>query len=197
MDDPQQQAGQTGDGDAREELKKKLEAAQKREADETKQHQEEDLKKLETELESLKSAATESERKALRALADLHNAGKRMEEEKAMFAAFAGQNLILELLEIYDNYHRLLEHRPADLPKDEWHKGLELIDQQFQKFLETQGVKRLETQVGDHIDPQKHQAVMSGEGEEGIILDIFSHGYEMRGRVIRTAKVKVGKAKAA
>lgn len=135
--------------------------------------------------------------KTKRALADLENARRRMEEEKNAFAAFATQAFIIQMLELYDNFHRLLTHQPEIKSQDEsmkqWLKGLELIDQQFQSFLERQGVKRTTVQVGEKIDPQKHEAVMSGEGEEGVILEVFSVGYEMRGRVIQTAKVKVGK----
>lgn len=168
-------------------LKKKLEEAKKKEQQETAND------KAVSEVDELKAAKADAEAKALRALADVHNARKRMEEEKALFISFATQELILQLLDIYDNYHRLMTHKPADLKMDEWHKGLELLDQQFKGLLERQGVKVIEVKAGDHIDPSKHEAVMTGEGEDGVILEIFSSGYEMRGRIIRTAKVKVGK----
>ena len=144
-------------------------------------------------LEQLKAAKAEAEAKAIRALADLQNAKKRMEEEKASFAVFANQMLILKVLDIYENYHRLMTHKPTDLKMDEWHKGLELIDEQFKKFLEQQGVSMVEAKPGDAIDPNKHEAVMTGDGKDGEILEVFSPGYEMGGRAIKTAKVKVGK----
>ncbi|MGE3279151.1 MAG: nucleotide exchange factor GrpE, partial [Candidatus Altimarinota bacterium] len=66
--------------------------------------------------------------------------------------------------------------------------------QQFQSFLEQQGVKKLEVKSGEMINPEHHEAVMSGEGADGQILEVFSPGYEMKGRIIKTAKVKVGRA---
>ncbi len=86
-----------------------------------------------------------------------------------------------------------MTHKPEDLPESEWLKGLELIDQQFQKFMEQQGVVQIETKVGGTIDPEKHEAMMTDEGEKDEILEVFSEGFEMNGRVIKTAKVKVGK----
>lgn len=175
------------------ELKKKLEEAQQKEAANQEASMNGEMKKLEEEIEALKAANEEAQTKALRALADLQNARRRMEEEKASFAAFAAQSLVLKVLEIYENYHRLLEHKPEGIPEGEWLKGLELIDQQFQSFLDQQGVKKLEVKPGDMINPEHHEAVMTGEGEAGHILEVFSPAYEMKGRIIKTAKVKVGK----
>lgn len=182
------------------ELKKKIEEAQQKEGEERVEQANGEMKKLEEEIQALKLANEDAQTKALRALADLQNARRRMEEEKASFAAFANQSLILKVLDIYENYHRLLEHKPGGLDEEmkkrgneEWVKGLELIDQQFQSFLDQQGVKKIEAKPGDTINPEQHEAVMSGEGEQGVILEVFSPGYEMKGRVVKTAKVKVGK----
>lgn len=195
MNDQNQGGGQQ-DGtssDDLSELKKKVEEAQQQEAAFSAEQQNGEMKKLSEEIEALKAANEDAQSKALRALADLQNARRRMEEEKASFVAFASQSLVLKVLDIYENYHRLLSHKPEGLPDGEWLKGLELIDQQFQGFLEQQGVKVVEALVGEKINPEKQEAVMSGEGEEGVILEVFSPGYEMKGRVIKTAKVKVGK----
>ena len=169
-------------------LKKKITDAQKRE--EKSLH-----KNYQDEIEDLRQASQESKDQMVRAFAELKNAQRRMEEEKNAFAAFAAQSLVLQVLDIYDNYHRLMEHKPDGLPEDEWHKGLDMIDAQFGKFLEQQGVTVIEVKVGDKIDPERHEAMMTDKGPEGEILEVFSKGYEMKGRVIKTAKVKVGKGK--
>lgn len=188
QDNSQQQGaeGQAGDQGSLDALKKKVEDARQQEQGSLHAEYGEKMAELE-------KAKADAEAKAVRALADLQNARKRMEEEKATFAVFAAQSLVLKVLDIYENYHRLMQHKPEGLPQDEWHKGLDLIDQQFQKFLEEQGVTVLVAKAGELIDPVKHEVVMSGEGAEGLILEVFSPGYEMGGRVIKTAKVKVGK----
>lgn len=180
------------------EIRKKIEAAKKRE-------EEASRSTLQDEIDALKKAVADEHGKALRALADLQNARKRMEEEKATFVAFAAQQIVVQAIDLYENLHRLIVHAPsvpatatAEEKKkhEEWQKGLSLIDQQFQRFFEQQGVKRIDVKIGDPIDPSRHEAVMSGEGKEGAILEILTNGYELRGRVIRTAKVKVGITKA-
>jgi len=184
---PSSKASQkSGQGGGMDELKKKIADAQKNEEKSVHESYQEEINQL-------KLSQKEVEDQAMRALAELKNAQRRMEEEKSQFAAFATKGLVLQVLEIYENYHRLITHKPGGIPDDEWHKGLELIDLQFGKFLEQQGVTQIEAKVGDQIDPEKHEAMMTGEGKAGEILEVFSEGYEMRGRVIKTAKVKVGK----
>ena len=165
------------------ELQQKIAEAQQKDSEET---------QAMNELEQALEAQKEAEDKAMRALAELRNAQQRMENEKNQFAAFATQGVVLKVLEIYENYQRLVQHEPEGLDP-EWKKGFELIEQQFKGFLENQGVTEIAVQVGEPIDPQKHEAMMTGEGPSGEILEVFSPGYEMKGRVIKTAKVKVGK----
>lgn len=181
------------------EIRKKIEAAKKREEEATRST-------LQDEIDALKKAVADEHGKALRALADLQNARKRMEEEKSTFVAFAAQQILVQIIDVVENLHRLIAHAPgvptAATPEEkkkqeEWHKGLLLMDQQFHRFFEQQGVKRIEVKIGDPIDPSRHEAVMSAEGKDGTVVEVLSSGYELRGRVIRTAKVKVGKGTAA
>jgi molecular chaperone GrpE len=195
-----QDSTQQADGEAQGDDTNSLDALKKKVEDAQRQEQATVHTEYGEKIAELEKAKLEAEAKAIRALADLQNARKRMEEEKATFAVFAAQSLVLKVLDIYENYHRLMLHKPEwvneEMKKqgnEEWLKGLDLIDQQFQKFLEEQGVDVLEAKVGEKIDPTKHEAVMSGDGEAGVILEVFSPGYEMGGRVIKTAKVKVGK----
>lgn len=171
-------------------LQQKIAEAQQKDAEET---------EAMNELEQALSAQKEAEDRALRALAELKNAQQRMENEKNQFAAFATQGLVLQVLEIYENYDRLISHQPewlaeqAEAQQDtEWLKGIELIGQQFSRFLEQQGVEVIDVEPGQMIDPEKHEAMMMAEGPKDQIIEVFSKGYQMKGRVIKTAKVKVG-----
>ena len=47
--------------------------------------------------------------------------------------------------------------------------------------------------VGQMFDPYKHEAIRYEEGEEGKIIEVIQKGYLMRGKVLRYAKVIVGK----
>jgi molecular chaperone GrpE len=134
----------------------------------------------------------EEKNKALRAVAELQNAKRRMEEDKRNFAAFATQGLVVDLLSIVESFNKMVVHMPEELVENEWAKGVVLIDGQLNKFLEKQGVKKIEAVVGGDIDVAKHEVVLQGEGESGKIIEVMSDGYEMNGRTILTAKVKVG-----
>ncbi len=177
------------------EIKKKIEEAKRKEEEATNRQDAESAQHVVEQITTLKIALNDANNKALRALADLQNARKRMEEEKATFATFATKNVVLEVIDMLENFERSMAHKPDTLKDGDWLKGLELLSAQFQKFFSIHGVKKLEAKAGDRVDPAKHEAVMASEGEEGVILEVFSTGYEMGGRVIRTAKVKVGSGK--
>ncbi len=179
------------------EIKKKIEEAKRKEEEATNRQDAESAQHVVEQITTLKIAMNDANNKALRALADLANARKRMEDEKATFAVFATKNAVLEVIDMFENFERSMAHKPPELKDGDWLKGLELLQAQFQKFFSIHGVKKLEAKPGDKVDPAQHEAVMAAEGQEGVILDIFSAGYEMAGRVIRTAKVKVGGGKKA
>lgn len=146
-----------------------------------------------SEFDVLKTAKIEAEERAMRALAELQNAKRRMEEEKKSFAAFANQSLILELLGIVQSFNLSVSHLPEVLKGDEWVKGVLLIDQQLNALLERRGVKVIECKVGDKVDPSRHEVVMQGEGGVGMVVGVLEKGYEMNGRILRAVKVMVGK----
>lgn len=148
------------------------------------------------EIEKLKAEKIEAEAQMKRVVADFQNSKRRLEEEKTQFAAFASQKVMMQVIDIYENYERLLAHEPEGLD-EEWKKGFELIYQQFQKLMESQGVVKVEVKIGEQIDPEKHQAMMSEEGPQGEILEVYSHAYEMNGRILKSAMVKVGKVEGA
>jgi len=46
--------------------------------------------------------------------------------------------------------------------------------------------------MGSLIDPARHEVLMTGPGEAGKVLEVFEEGYELSGKVLRPAKVKIG-----
>lgn len=136
------------------------------------------LQKLIAERDALKELAA-------RAQADLQNAKDRLEKQSAEMRAYALEGFILRLLPIVDNLHRSLEH-----VSDE---GVQSVERDLLKILETEGVTKIES-LGQPVDPARHEVLQTGPGEEGKILEVFEEGYELHGKVLRPAKVKVGDA---
>lgn len=129
---------------------------------------------------------------AKRALADLQNYRKRVEEERGQFAQFAALALILELLPILDNFNRAFAQVPEEIAKTAWFKGALQIEQQLAGIVRKQGVAEIPSSVGKPLDSKLHEAIAAGPGEKDIILEEFEKGYVLGDKVIRPAKVKVG-----
>jgi len=140
---------------------------------------EENIKEL---LEQEKKLKEEFLNDLKRLQAEFENYKKRIEKERLEFIKYAKHDLILKLLEILDNFERSLKNN-----KD---NGIELIFKQLKKTLEKEGVKEINEQ---HFNPEKHEVISIGEGEENKILEEFQKGYMLHDKIIRTSKVKVGK----
>lgn len=156
---------------------------------------------LREEIERLKAEAMEMAAKlaeadrwkdvAARAQADLQNAKARMEKDRGDMAKFASEAVLARLLPVLDNFQRAFAQIPAELAGNEWVKGVQSIEQDLMKQMTALGLVRMQS-LGQTIDAQKHEALMTGPGEEGKILDVFEEGYELHGKVLRHAKVRVG-----
>lgn len=74
-----------------------------------------------------------------------------------------------------------------------WLTGLGGLVKQLDKALEELGVKKIEA-VGKKCDPNFHEAVREVEGQEGLVIEEYTTGYEINGKVIRPSQVGIGKA---
>lgn len=74
-----------------------------------------------------------------------------------------------------------------------WIDGVKLIQRKLQAILEAQGLTEIKT-VGEAFDPNLHEAVLQGDGEEGKVIEVLQKGYKFHDRVIRPALVMVGKS---
>lgn len=130
----------------------------------------------------------------LRAKADYANLQKRTAVSSIEAIKFSNAGLILEILPIVDNFDSAYGTLPAELENDDWVKGIGFIKQQLEKLLEDNKVKAIKA-VGEKFDPNFHEAVEQVESDkrkETVVEEIL-RGYEMDGKVIRPARVKVAK----
>lgn len=121
-----------------------------------------------------------------RALADYQNLQKRYEKEKADFIQFANAGLILKLLAVLDHLERVQTYLEDD--------GLDLAIREFKKVLIEEGLDEIEV-VDKEFNPEEMEAVETVEGEEGKVAEVLCKGYQLKGKVIRPSKVKVGQVK--
>ena len=103
--------------------------------------------------------------------------------------------LIISVLPLLDDLERALQNVDSHLAGLTWVDGIRLIYRKFQAVLDAAGVKEIEADSRD-FDPQYHEAVAFGQGDEGKVISVVQKGYALGGRVIRPAMVVVGKADA-
>ncbi|MFC1810292.1 nucleotide exchange factor GrpE [Patescibacteria group bacterium] len=143
------------------------------------------------EIEQLKAQVEELTDTAKRAVAELQNSKKRMEEEKSHFAKFASANVFMHILPVFDSLERAKQNMPEDLAENDWALGIEAIVKQFEGIMEQFKITKMKT-VGEKFDPNFHEAVASGKGEKDTITEELEGGYMMEDQALRAAKVKVG-----
>ena len=128
--------------------------------------------------------------KYMRLMADFQNFKRRTEKEKSDIYAFANEKLVVELLNVIDNFERALA---LGAEGDGFVEGMSLIFKQLQGVLEKAGVKEIEA-LGQEFDPNFHNAVMmedTDEYESGKVSCVLQKGYTLNNKVIRPSMVKV------
>lgn len=153
-----------------------------------------EVAQLRARVQELEHENSELKDQYLRKQADFENFRKRMTREKADAIAYANKQLLLDILQIIDDFERAIKSAEESRDFDSFHEGVALIEKQFTSMLERKwGLKRFDSE-GEEFDPQKHEAVMTGEDgdhDHPVVLEDYQKGYFLNGKVLRSAKVKV------
>jgi molecular chaperone GrpE len=132
----------------------------------------------------------------LRTLAEFDNFRKRTERDRRELGEAGKRDLLLALLDVVDNFERASAAAP---PTSEEAAavvaGYDAIYRQLQRLLESHGVHRFES-LGEPFDPERHEAIAtvpaSGE-EDGRVVDESRAGYLWNNRLLRPARVVIGR----
>jgi molecular chaperone GrpE len=127
--------------------------------------------------------------------ADFDNYRKRTLREQTARAASASQALVARLLPVLDNFELAVSSAERSRDFDRMLKGVEMVFGELREVLEAEGLVRIEAE-GKPFDPERHEAVIAVEEQDtepGMVVDIVRAGYELRGKVLRPAMVKVAK----
>ncbi len=152
---------------------------------------------LEAEVEKLSKELVEEKETYLRKIADMDNYRKRLVREKEVAVQYANERLIQDLIPIIDDFDRAIEAGAQATDVKTYADGVKLIQKQLLDMLNRNwGLKRMEDILGKEFSPHEHEAMMMEEDEKfdtETILAELQKGYYLHDRVLRTAKVKVGK----
>lgn len=131
-----------------------------------------------------KDRCEELEEQVKRVLADYQNLEKRTIEDRKNWIKMANKELLLRLLPVLDTLILANKHVKND--------GLELSIKQFQDVLKEEGLERVET-TGCKFNPETMECVETVDGEEGKVIEELSAGYLLNDKLLRPARVKVGR----
>lgn len=135
--------------------------------------------------------------KYLRLSAEFDNFRRRSLKEKMELIKSAGEDILLNLLPVMDNFERALKSIEGKEAEETAaiREGIELIYNNFKEFLAQRGVKEIEA-IGSEFDTDHHEAITKIPAPEpsmkGKVIDVIEKGYLMHEKVIRFAKVVVG-----
>ncbi|MDR2537566.1 MAG: nucleotide exchange factor GrpE [Treponema sp.] len=145
-------------------------------------------------LADLEAQLAQANDQFLRKAAEFENFRKRMNREKQDAIDFANQALLLDIIEIIDDFDRAIKSAETSKDFESFYKGVCMIEKRLSSQLENKwGLKRFDS-AGEPFDPNRHEAIMmekSTDIDEPVVQEDFVKGYTLKDRVIRSAKVKV------
>lgn len=157
---------------------------------------EEELVEEEDQLGKLQSELEKEKKEYLFLMAEFDNFRKRTVKEKAEIIKNASGQAMKGLLPIVDDFERGLEATKDSADASAIREGMELIYHKLVKFMETNGVKEMET-AGEEFDSDLHEAIAQvpapSDDMKNHIIDTVQKGYTINGKVLRHAKVVVAK----
>ena len=151
---------------------------------------------LQAKVAELEAANAELKDQMLRRQAELENYRKRLIRDKEEAVQFANESLIRDILGFLDNMERALTAAKNGGDVNALIEGFEMTQNQLLSTLDKNwGLKAIDS-VGQEFDPSLHEACMMTVDEnldKETVLEEFQKGYTLHDRVIRPAKVKIGK----
>lgn len=151
--------------------------------------------RLQNELEAARAEIEKEKREYLFLMADFDNFRKRSIKEKGDILRNAGEKVLAGMLPIVDDMERGIAAASLSSDNGSLLKGLEMIYQKTLRFLESHGVKPMES-TGVDFDADYHEAIATVPAptpeQKGKVLDTTQRGYMINDKVLRHAKVAVG-----
>ncbi|MGC1514881.1 MAG: nucleotide exchange factor GrpE [Maribacter sp.] len=153
--------------------------------------QEEEL----TEEQELRNELAKEKDKFLRLFAEFENYKRRTSKERIELFKTAGQEVIVSLLPVMDDFERAMKELAKSEDKEVF-KGIELINVKLRETLKSKGLQEVEVKTGDVFDAEIHEAITQIPAPEkkmkGKVIDVIEKGFSLGDRIIRHPKVVVG-----
>ncbi len=146
-------------------------------------------------LEKIQSELEEQKDKYLRLFAEFDNFKRRNAKERLEMIQTAGKDVIISLLEVMDDCDRAEKQLQEGNDIETNKEGILLVFNKLRTTLQSRGLKAMES-INQDFDSEKHEAITeipAPENKKGKVVDEIEKGYYLNGKIIRFAKVVVGK----
>jgi molecular chaperone GrpE len=147
----------------------------------------------ESELGKLKEQLEEEKKKYLYLVAEFDTFRRRSSKERLEQMQTAGKEVIVSLLEVLDDADRAEIELKKNNKEDE---GVKLVFHKLRSLLQGRGLKAMDAK-GKEFNVDMHEAITEipapTEELKGKVVDEIEKGYLLNEKIIRFAKVVVGK----
>ncbi|HYC39464.1 MAG TPA: nucleotide exchange factor GrpE [Chitinophagaceae bacterium] len=148
------------------------------------------------EIEKLKAELEETRDKYLRKVAEFDNFRRRNAKERLELIQTAGREVITDLLDVLDDCDRAQKQFENSDDAQQLRQGVLLVFTKLRNVLQARGLKPMET-INQEFNPDLHEAVTelpaASEDQKNKVVDEVMKGYYLNDKIIRHAKVIVGK----
>ncbi|MBC7873746.1 MAG: nucleotide exchange factor GrpE [Ferruginibacter sp.] len=150
----------------------------------------------ESEMEKIKTELEEANDKYLRKVAEFENFKRRNARERIELIQTAGRDVISGLLDVLDDCDRAQKQVETSEDITAIKEGVMLVFNKLRNTLQAKGVKAMET-LHQEFNPDLHEAIAEipapSAALKGKIIDEVMKGYYLNDKLIRYAKVVIGK----
>lgn len=148
------------------------------------------------EIATLKAQLEEQKDKYLRLYADFDNFKKRNAKERLDLIQTAAKDTIISMLPVLDDFERAIKASENLTDVAQAKEGLSLIYQKMWNTLQQKGLKSIDA-IGTEFNVELHEALTEIPSPTpdmaGKVVDQIEKGYYLNDKIIRFAKVVVGK----
>ena len=148
------------------------------------------------EVEKLQGEIAELKDKHLRLIAEFDNFRRRTAKERVELTQTAGKDILQSLLVVLDDVNRAAKQMETTDDIAVLKEGISLVFNKFKAIMQSKGLKEMEAH-NTEFNADLHEAITEIPAPSnkmvGKVMDVVEQGYYLNDKLIRHAKVVVGK----
>ncbi len=146
-------------------------------------------------VKAMEDKVAELNDKYLRLFAEFDNFKKRTATERIELVKTASKDIMAALLPVLDDFDRAKKASENESSGEVFTEGVTLVYNKLQSVLKNKGLESMESD-GEAFNAEFHEAITeipAGDAMKGKVIDTVEKGYFLNQKIIRYAKVVVGK----